>query len=329
MKDFKQQEHVDVMSMTGFAEDVLKGLSARPKYLLSKYFYDDEGSRIFQQIMQMPEYYLTDCEMEIFKTQKQDIFASFSNDGRPFDLIELGAGDGLKTIVLLEHFLTQQATFEYLPIDISEEALRNLTASIKTKLPSLSIKGMAGDYFQMMETINQYDHHKKILLFLGSNIGNFNEDEANDFLQKLRSVMQKNDLLFIGFDMKKDSEIILKAYNDSHGYTAQFNLNLLLRINRELGTDFRPDYFRHKEIYNAQTGTAKSYLFSLEKQTVIFPEFNESLSFEKGEPVFMEMSQKYDAEMINTLAEQAGFKVIRNFHDSRQYYVNSLWELIK
>ncbi len=327
MKEFKQHESLELMPITGFAHDVFKGLSAHPKYLSSKYFYDDEGSRIFQQIMQMPEYYLTDCEMEIFKTQKEDIFASFTSGNETIDLIELGAGDGLKTTILLKYFLSQKANLTYLPIDISEEALRHLKASMEVKLPSLLIKSMAGDYFQMMETINHHNHHKKILLFLGSNIGNFNEDEASEFLRKLRSVMQKEDMLFIGFDLKKEPDIILKAYNDPHGHTAAFNLNLLHRMNRELGADFIPEQFRHKELYDPQSGTAKSYLFSNEKQEVHFPEFDQSVFFEKGEPVFMEMSQKYDTGMINRLAEQAGFEPVRNFYDSRHYFVDSLWKL--
>jgi len=327
MKEFKQYEPLELMPITGFAHDVLKGLSAHPKYLSSKYFYDDEGSRIFRQIMQMPEYYLTDCEMEIFKTQKEDIFASFTYDNENIDLIELGAGDGLKTTMLLKYFLSQKANVTYLPIDISEEALRHLKASMEAKLPKLKIKCMTGDYFQMMETINNHNHHKKILLFLGSNIGNFNEDEACEFLRKLRSVMQKEDLLFIGLDLKKEPDIILKAYNDSHGHTASFNLNLLRRINRELGANFIPEQFSHKELYDPQSGTAKSYLFSNEKQEVYLPEFEQSVYFEKGESVFMEMSQKYDNGMINRLAEHTGFEPVRNFYDSRQYFVDSLWKL--
>ena len=312
---------------TGFAEEVLAGLTSHPKYLSSKYFYDDEGSRIFQQIMQMSEYYLTDCELEIFRNSKQEIFESFVAPDEPFDLIELGAGDGMKTVVLLEHFLSRGTSFEYMPIDISVDAVNKLTRLMNSRLPSLKINGKKGDYFEMMDDINHHDHFRKILMFLGSNIGNFNEVETHVFLQELRSVMQKDDLLFIGFDLKKDVDIILKAYNDPYGYTAAFNLNLLHRMNRELGADFHPEYFKHEETYDPQTGTAKSYLFSLVKQKVHFPEFNQSVSFEKGEPVFMEMSQKYDAETINRLAEQAGFEVMKNFYDSRQYYMNSLWKL--
>lgn len=314
-------------SITRFAEEVLKGLSSSPKYLSSKYFYDDEGSRIFQKIMQMPEYYLTDCELEIFQNQRQEIFEAFDHKGKSFDLIELGAGDGMKTVVLLQHFLTQGALFEYVPVDISGEAVKKLTQMMSKRLPSLKINGKTGDYFEMMDTINRYDHSKKILLFLGSNIGNFNEREVRSFLEKLHAVMQNNDLLFIGFDLKKDSDVILKAYNDPHGFTAAFNLNLLMRINRELRADFNPDQFEHEEFYDAATGRAESYLFSLKKQRVNFPDFHQSISFEKGESVFMERSQKYDEHMVSDMAKESGFEIVRNFYDDRLYYMNSLWRL--
>ncbi len=313
--------------ITGFAKDVLEGLISYPKYLSSKYFYDDEGSRIFQQIMQMPEYYLTDCELEIFRNSKQEIFESFVAPDEPFDLIELGAGDGIKTIVLLEYFLSRGASFDYLPIDISGDAVGKLTRLMNERLPLLKIHGKEGDYFEMMDDINHHDHFRKILMFLGSNIGNFNDQESLGFLRKLHTVMQKDDLLFIGFDLKKDADLILKAYNDPYGYTAAFNLNLLQRMNRELGADFQPEYFKHEETYDHHTGTAKSYLISLKKQEVYFPEFETRVFFEKDEIVFMEMSQKYDMEMIRSMAGNSGFEVIRNFYDSRQYYVNSLWKL--
>ncbi len=309
-----------------FLSDVIAGLTASPKYLSSKYFYDDEGSRIFQRIMEMPEYYLTDCEMEIFKTQKQEVLKSFAYSGEPFHLIELGAGDGIKTAVLLEYFVSQGVLFEYLPVDISGEAVKHLTQMMKRRIPELTIHGKVGDYFEMMDLLNRYDHHQKILMFLGSNIGNFNAEEADSLLKKLYNVMQAGDLLFTGFDLQKDAEIILQAYNDPHGYTADFNLNLLRRINRELGADFDTENFKHHELYNPENGRAESFLISKVKQQVFFPEIDQTFTFEKGEQIYMEMSQKYSLQMIESMAENTGFEVVRNFIDSRQYYVNSLWK---
>ena len=315
------------ITLTEFARDILQGLSSENKYLSSKYFYDDEGSRIFQDIMRMPEYYLTDCELEIFETQKQDIYEAFRVNGSHFELVELGAGDGLKTKILLSHFLQQKANFEYMPVDISNDVIVNLVSELKKELPKLETNGKVGDYFKLLGEINKKDNTPKILLFLGSNIGNFNEEKAISFLRQLREVMHQNDKLFIGFDLKKDENIILKAYNDPHGHTAAFNLNLLLRINKELNANFVLEDFQHIETYNPKTGTAKSHLISLRKQEVFIRNLGEGISFEKGEPIYMEMSQKYDEEMINHLAKVSGFELVRNFFDSRQYYTNSLWKV--
>ena len=167
----------------------------------------------------------------------------------------------------------------------------------------------------------------KVILFLGSNIGNFTHEKSVKFLRQLHDVLNKGDKLLIGFDLKKDPETILKAYNDPHGLTAAFNLNLLARINRELEADFKLDDFYHKETYDPNTGTAKSFLVSKKDQTVTFHKTGESFSFSQGESIFMEMSQKYDEEMILQLANESGFSMVKNYYDSRRWFVNSLWAL--
>jgi dimethylhistidine N-methyltransferase len=311
---------------TGFAEDVDTGLSASPKYLQSKYFYDARGSRIFQDIMRMPEYYLTDCEHEVFKTHKTRLLELFRPRGDAFHIVELGAGDGSKTRVLLEHGLEKNARVKYVPIDISEEAIRQLNALMQKALPGLDVDGMIGDYFELMESINSSDNTPKVIFFLGSNIGNFNWQESIDFLGKIRHAMHGHDRLFIGFDLKKDPDVILKAYNDPHGHTAAFNLNLLRRINEELEADFELLKFKHQEVYDPMTGTAKSYLVSREKQVVRINGLNKVFRFGQWEPLFMEMSQKYDEAMIGELAARSGFTVVQNFTDQRNYFMNSLWQ---
>lgn len=314
---------------TEMAMDVDQGLSSNPKFLKSKYFYDANGSRIFQEIMHMPEYYLTNCEEEIFRSQKQEIFKAFSNPGIEFEVVELGAGDGLKTKILLEYFLEKKSRLWYIPIDISEQAVTNLVNDLATEIPQLQVDGKIGDYFHLMETISANDKTNKIIFFLGSNIGNFNERQSVDFLSQLREVMLEDDQLFIGFDLKKDPYVILAAYNDPHGYTSSFNLNLLRRINVELGADFELLNFKHQEVYDPMTGTAKSYLISKIKQTVSIDALEKTIHFDQWEPIFMEMSQKYDLHMIHSMAEQAGFEVVRNFTDERQYFMNSLWKIKK
>jgi L-histidine Nalpha-methyltransferase len=322
MKDIPQET-----LLSEFATDTYAGLSSNPKYLSSKYFYDGNGSEIFQDIMQMPEYYLTGCELEIFTNSKQQILDSFQFQKNNFELIELGAGDGTKTKVLLSHFLEQKTDFKYSPIDISDESIINLVNELKEELPNLKVKGLIGDYFELIKGIQPNEYSRKVFLFLGSNIGNYNEQLSIQFLKDLKSVCNQNDYLFIGFDLKKDNEIILNAYNDPHGHTAAFNLNLLKRINRELDANFNLHEFNHQEVYNPESGTAISYLISKSDQTIEIPVLNKAFKFKLGEKIFMEMSQKYDTDMIKQLASRCGFEVVRNFFDDRQFFVNSLWKL--
>lgn len=317
----------ETTQLSEIAVDTLKGLSASPKFLSSKYFYDDRGSKIFQDIMNMPEYYLTNCEEEIFQNQKEEIFQSFKPNNERFDLIELGAGDGMKTKILLEHFKNNNADFTFIPVDISKEVVKTLVDDLEKDFPQLNVDAKIGDYFQMMEEINRYDSAPKIILFLGSNIGNYNESESITFFSHLREIMNPQDKLFIGFDLKKDPKIILDAYDDPHGHTAAFNLNLLNRLNDELGANFNLKNFKHHEVYNPQTGTAKSFLVSLKKQSVYIKILSTAFEFDKWETIYTEMSQKYDLNMITSFANQCGFEIVRNFTDSRQYFMNSLWKL--
>jgi L-histidine N-alpha-methyltransferase len=316
------------IKLGGFASDVLEGLSSAPKFLSSKYFYDDEGSRIFQQIMNLPEYYLTRSEFEIFSTQTKEIYEAFTSESKSFDLIELGAGDGTKTAVLIDYFLEQNADFTYIPIDISAEAQKSLAENFQTKFPNLSIKAEVGDYFQTLETLSNLSDRPKIILFLGSNIGNFSSEASIAFFKKLASVMNPNDSLFIGFDLQKDPHTILKAYDDSQGVTAAFNLNLLRRINRELGADFDLEKFSHYAVYRPTECAARSFLISRQEQTINIEALNQSFEFKAWEPIFVEISQKYNLEMIEDLASKSGFQIAKNFFDSRNYYTDSLWKLV-
>jgi dimethylhistidine N-methyltransferase len=317
----------DQLILTNYARDTIEGLSAPQKYLSSKYFYDDKGSEIFQKIMRMPEYYLTDCELEIFNTYKQEILDCFIENESSFEFVELGAGDGLKTKILLKYFLHKNIEFEYAPIDISEAVVVNLIDDLKTDLPQLKTKPLIGDYFELLEQLNKTDSTRKILLFLGSNIGNFEEKDAISFFKELNKVMQHQDLLFIGFDLKKDPNIILNAYDDPHGLTAEFNLNLLDRMNKELGANFYLKHFKHEEVYDENTGAARSYIVSLKNQEVIFNDIESCFSFQKNEKIYVEISQKFDEKMIQNIAQKSGFKIAANFTDSKSYFLDSLWEI--
>jgi dimethylhistidine N-methyltransferase len=313
--------------LSQFASDVWDGLTSAPKHLSSKYFYDDEGSRLFQEIMKLPEYYLTGCELEIFERQREDILGAFANGSNRFDLIELGAGDGTKTAVLVSHFLDRGADLTYSPIDISLQALDDLTAKFSAEFPALNMSAKQGDYFQILKSLKNGGGRRKVLLFLGSNIGNFTHEQSVEFFRSLRAVMNDNDLLFIGFDLLKDPHVIVRAYDDERGVTAEFNLNLLRRINRELGADFDLDKWSHYAIYRPVQCAARSFLISREDQTVHIEALGRSFEFGQWEAVFMEVSQKYSLSMIEDLARESGFAVKQNFFDSRNYYCDSLWKL--
>lgn len=307
------------------SKDTLRGLSATPKFLLSKYFYDDRGSKIFQDIMEMPEYYLTDCEFEIFTTYQQQIAELFYEGVQAFDLIELGSGDGLKTKILLQYLVDNSVNFHYIPIDISHKANFDLVNSLKDELPLLNVSAKTGDYFQEVKKVNGYSGLRKVFLFLGSNIGNFSDVENDRFFSQLSKLCHTGDKLLIGFDLKKSPGVIIKAYDDPHGHTRRFNLNHLVRLNKELDADFIPENFEHQTVYNPVSGAVKSFLVSKTEQAVDIPALEQKIHFDKWEPIFMELSRKFDQRAIETIAAEHGFQVEHQFTDRRNYFVNSLW----
>lgn len=308
-----------------FLNDVLAGLQAEPKFLSSKYFYDEKGDQIFQQIMDMKEYYLTDSEMEILQEQSAKLATLISSGGTSFDLIELGAGDATKSVHLLKALLQQQLDFTYLPIDISDHVINDLEENLPKKLPELQIHGLNGDYFKMLEKAKSISNRRKVVLFMGANIGNMDLAEAENFCRDLREELSPNDLLIIGFDLKKNPQQILAAYNDPAGITRSFNLNLLHRINRELDGDFDVSNFDHYASYDPETGACKSYLISLENQRVNIGD--ETIRFNKNEYIYMEISQKYSLADIDALANKTGFTPVHRFFDHQQYFVDAVWKV--
>jgi dimethylhistidine N-methyltransferase len=276
--------------------------------------------------MKLPEYYLTRAEMRIFTEQKEAICKAFTTRADFIDLIELGAGDGTKTAVLVEQLLAEGVDFTYQPIDISQEANDALAARFHARFPTLRIDPHTGDYFKVLGSLKNGSGRRKVLLFLGSNIGNFLRDQAIKFFRELRAVMNDNDRLFIGFDMQKDPRTILAAYDDSQGVTSAFNLNLLRRINRELGGDFDLEKFSHYAQYRPMECAARSYLISRERQTVTIRALGRSFDFEQWEPIFMEISQKYTHAMVDELAGDSGFEIETEFFNREDFYIDSLWK---
>ncbi|MCZ4222946.1 L-histidine N(alpha)-methyltransferase [Pedobacter rhodius] len=310
---------------TQFLQETLAGLNAEPKRMYSKYFYDETGDLIFQQIMNMDEYYLTDAEMEIMKYQASAIADTISGEGGAFDLIELGAGDATKSIHLLKKFIDKNLDFKYFPIDISAHVIADLELNLPLKLPALNFQGLNGDYFEMLKRATEISERKKVVLFMGANIGNMNVSEAQEFCVNLRQILAPDDILIIGFDLKKNPQQILAAYNDKAGITRSFNLNLLNRINRELDGNFDLNAFEHYANYDPETGACKSYLISLKNQTVNIG--GSEIHFSKDEYICMEISQKYAQPEIEALARVSGFKVTRYFSDQQKYFVDAVWKV--
>ncbi|WP_417237871.1 L-histidine N(alpha)-methyltransferase [Bizionia sp.] len=307
-----------------FAKDVVAGLTAKEKYLSSKYFYDTNGSRIFQEIMNMPDYYLTDSEFEILSLQAKQIVDAVAFN-KPFNIIELGAGDGFKTFKLLEYLVNEHIAFNYVPIDISQEAIDILSEKLHERLPELSIQPQVGDYFEILNEKLQ-GNTPNLLLFLGSNIGNYLKDDAIDLLKLFNNVMNSGDKLLIGMDLKKNPITIKNAYDDKEGITKRFNLNLLIRMNRELEADFKIDDFDFYCYYNPETGRVKSYIVSLKEQTVLFKKLNKTIQFNQNELIWTELSKKYSLSEIEKLATISGFKSKQHFLDCKHYFTDSLWE---
>lgn len=310
-----------------FADDIVAGFKASPKRLSSKYFYDDKGSHLFQQIMRMDSYYLTNAEFEIFDTRGEAMVNACSPDGSSFRLVEFGAGDGLKTKVLIQHLLNDNIEFTYTPIDISAGALKGLVADCGNTFPGLKVESLQGDYFAALDRlIASGDTQRKVILFLGSNIGNFSREEALSFLSAIRDHMNPGDRLLIGFDLKKDPNVIVPAYSDPEGITAEFNLNLLDRINRELGGDIDRSKWQHFANYDPLSGETKSFLLPTEDQKITLSALDESVSILAWEPIWTELSQKFDDAMIRSLAQDSGFYYLEAIRDSRRYFVEAIWE---
>jgi len=307
-----------------FAADVLAGLSGTPKTLHSKYFYDDRGSRLFERIMELPEYYPTRTEALILETHKGDLLESLR--GHRWHLVDLGAGDAAKTRILIDCFYRGELQFEYVPADISPYALDDLTARLRTAYPDLPVRGVAGDYQHAIGWMGRHLEGRKLVLFLGSNIGNFTEPDTVRFLQHIHRTLGPGDRLLVGFDLRKEGHVIHRAYNDAAGVTEAFNKNLLMRINAELGGHFDPDAFDFHAHYDPASGFVRSFLTSKVAQHVRIEAFDRTFAFRAWEAIHTENSRKYGLDEIEALATAAGFVVEKNLFDPRRWFTDSIWQ---
>jgi dimethylhistidine N-methyltransferase len=304
-----------------FREDVRRGLSAEPKHLFPKYFYDELGSQLFEAICRLPEYYLTSAENEILLHHAAEIV-----DSRPGNktLIEMGSGSALKTRLIIEALLDRQPELLFIPVDISASALEDSSRALLRLYPQLSIKAFAGDYYDGLAALDSLDRGRTLALFLGSNIGNFEMDEAGAFLRAMRRALDQGDALLLGADLQKDARVLETAYDDPLGVTAAFILNQLARVNRELDADFDLRAFKLRSIYNQAARRIEVYLESTRDQTALIKQLDMRVRLRAGERLHMENSYKYDLRELSELAAAGGFELQRTWFDQKKLFSSNL-----
>jgi len=308
-----------------FALDVRRGLTASPKNLPPKYFYDDLGSVLFEGICRLPEYYVSRAEEEILSSYGNDIVESF---GTPIRLIELGSGTSRKTRLLLDRLTRRQPTLEYVAVDIDGELLQQTAQTLSEIYPSLVIRAVVTDFRQIARILSKDEDaepaRRNVVLFLGSTIGNLDRDEQSDLLRAVRKPLRAGDMLFLGADQKKATSVLEPAYDDALGVTAAFNLNLLVRINRELGGRFDLSNFRHRAFFNEPESRIEMHIVSRIDQRVRIEALDMEIAFGAGETVHTENSYKFDEAAIAALARQSSFGVERQWTDSRRFFADTL-----
>jgi L-histidine N-alpha-methyltransferase len=305
-----------------FVEDVRAGLGSRPYALSPKYFYDDLGSALFEAICRLPEYYLTRVERDLLATYSREIVAAL---GGPLELVELGSGSALKTKLVIEAILERQRRLTYHPIDISPDALIESSLGLIAANENLRISAYAGDYYTVLRERRLATQDRVLALYLGSNIGNFQPPDARALLELLATALRQGDGLLIGYDLKKDAEILEAAYADATGVTSAFNKNLLGRINRELDGNFDLDGFVFRATYDQTRGAVDSFLVSERRQNVRIGAADLRVPFSVGETIHTESSYKFTREEIVALAACCGYTERKTFTDAGCRYALTLF----
>jgi L-histidine N-alpha-methyltransferase len=315
-------EVAPVRGAPSFGADVLAGLRSAPKRIPSKYLYDRVGSALFEAITHLPEYYLTRAETEILSRWGWQIVRALD---APLEFVELGSGSGAKTRLLIEEALRAQGRLRYSPIDISKEALRASSSAMIDAYPGLSIRAYAGDYFDVLASQMLKFEQKALVMFLGSNVGNYEREQARGILCLIAKALRPGDAVLLGADMKKDRATLELAYDDPAGVTAAFGKNLLARINRELGANFDLRAFRHVAYYDEERAAVDSFLQATRATAVVLSSCGERVSFAAGERIHTESSYKFEERDIDELASASGFRPAATWYDrARSFSVNLL-----
>jgi L-histidine N-alpha-methyltransferase len=304
-----------------FARDVAHGLAAPQKWLPPKYFYDERGSRLYEQICALPEYYPYRAEREILSTYATQIHAEIGQ----LALVEFGSGSATKTRHLLAAYEWAGRSFRYCPVDIAREVLWATANRLLQEYSYVEIRAMHADYAGQPEVIQAFQLEKKAVAFFGSSLGNFTLAESVEFLQRTAAIMGPEDAFLLGIDLKKSPVLLVPAYDDAQGVTAAFNLNVLHRINRELGGQFDPQSFEHLAVYNNEQGCIDMHLRSRHAQCVPIAKIEQVVSFDKDETIHTESSYKYSLDEVRDLGYQANLVLRRTWFDARRYFLLALF----
>ena len=304
----------EVIALPQYAEEVAEGLLSEPKTLPCKLFYDAAGSAIFEEITDLPEYYLTRTELAILRDHSDEMARVIG----PVTVVELGAGTATKTGTLLEALARRQMRVSYVPVDISPAALREARDRV-SQLGSISVRPVVADFSEGFGFLKNIPG-RKLVLYLGSSIGNFTPTEAVNMLLQIRAELEAEDALLLGTDLVKDKSILVPAYDDAQGVTERFDKNILCRLNKELGANFDLDSFHHIALWNKRQSRMEIYLESLRPQNVVLGALNLRVRFAEGERIHTENSYKYTMKMVREMLTSSGFALERSWYDERKWF---------
>jgi len=299
-----------------YAEEVFEGLSRSPKLLPCKLFYDGVGSALFEEITRLPEYYPTRTELQILRERASEIARTA---GPGISVVELGAGTAAKTCTLLQAIARRQIWLRYFPVDISPAALSEARQRVESECSNVTVRPVVVDFSNGFSFLRDLPG-PKLVLYLGSSIGNFDPNAAVAMLRQIREQLTVHDALLLGTDLVKDQSILLPAYDDAQGVTAKFNKNILCRLNRELGADFDITCFRHVACWNSEKSCIQIFLESLRRQIVDIPFLNLQVKFDNGERIHTENSHKYTLASVKNLLKPAGFSLLKTWYDERKWF---------
>lgn len=320
-QQIKITNYLNDLGIDNIRKEIFKGLTSKQKYISSKFFYNEKGSKLFEDITRLPEYYPTRTEKQILKEISPELMSNLHN----IDIVELGSGDCSKISILLKSIPTENLeTVNYIPVDVSKSAIYESTQSLMEIFPGLSINGLVADFMNQLEIIP--DNRKRMFCFLGSTIGNFTKDVTNDFLKNLSNNMNSGDTLLLGVDLVKPIQILHDAYNDSQNVTANFNKNILNVINDLIDSDFDINDFEHKAFFNQKKSRIEMHLIAYKDVTITLPYSKSKIEISKGENIHTENSYKYTPEKIIEFENISGLKIKKTYTDPNNWFALVLFE---